>query len=154
MTISIRPPEVSTGAPDSVRRLRRSAITCIAVGMTPVYLREGRAGTPDEALSFAVAAEIEELTARGVTQRAASRVVRERGRANPCGGKLDEHGARQVARIYLTEMTPGDVRGHARAATRRHKRMFRMIADAMDALLAEGFDPAALAESLKSTEED
>jgi hypothetical protein len=157
MTISIPPPGVFTGAPGEPGpdRVRRTAITALAAGITPAYLRGQRAGVPGEALRLAVAAEIEELTARGVTRRAASRVIRERDSARPCGGTFGEHGARQAARIYLAEgFTPGEMRsGPAREGTPKHRRMFRMIADAMDALLAEGFDPAAFTESPKSTEE-
>jgi len=144
------PPE-GDPSPGSVRR---TAITALAAGITPAYLRGQVPGVPGEALRLAVAAEIEALTARGVTQRAAARVIRERDRVDPCGGTFDEHGARQVARIYLAEgLTPGGIRsGPAREDRPEYRRMFRMIADAMDALLAEGFDPAAFAESLKSTE--
>jgi hypothetical protein len=157
MTINSRPPGASTGAPGEPGpdRVRRTALTAIAAGITPACLREQGPETASETLRLAVAAEIEELTARGVTQRAASRVIRERDRVDPCGGKFDEHGARQVARIYLTRSTPDEIRsGPALEGTPKHRRMFRMIADAMDALLAEGFDPAAVAESVKSTEED
>jgi len=142
------PPE-GDPSPGSVRR---TAITALAAGITPAYLRGQVPGVPGEALRLAVAAEIEALTARGVTQRAAARVIRERDRVDPCGGTFDEHGARQVARIYLAEgLTPGGIRsGPAREDRPEYRRMFRMIADAMDALLAEGFDAEAFREELRA----
>lgn len=147
MTINALPPEVPAGAPGDLSpgRIRRTAIEALSAGITPADLRLRGPGIPGEALRLAVAAGIEELTARGVTPRAASRALEKRDRAEPRGGKSGEYGARRVAGIFLTEeMTPGHVRDQARRAEPEYKAMFRRIADAMDALLAEGFDAEAL----------
>jgi hypothetical protein len=74
--------------------------------------------------------------------------------ADPDGQDLDPEIARYVARLYLTRMTPSVLRDRAdRVAAGRSdpefREMFLAIADAMDELLAEGFDPAAYAESLR-----
>jgi len=56
----------------------------------------------------------------------------------------------QVRHSALSCIVNGTTFQHT-AATRRR---FAMIADQMDALLAEGIDPAAFAESVLSAEED
>jgi hypothetical protein len=59
--------------------------------------------------------------------------------------------ARYVARLYLTKMPPSWLRARIAAdECRPDTGHFTEIADAMDALLAEGFDPAAFADSLRS----
>lgn len=69
---------------------------------------------------------------------------------DPPGREIATEAARHVARAYLGEMTPAWVRDHARGGDCESPGMFLAIADAMDELLAEGFNPAAFAKSLES----
>lgn len=94
-----------------------------------------------------LADEVDYLAARGVTKRVVRRVSRERDRANPAyrGRHYTLEDARQVARIYLSGgMTPAELREDtALRGTPADRRRFAMIADAMDTLVAEGFDAVA-----------
>lgn len=56
--------------------------------------------------------------------------------------------ARHVAQALLAEFSSDDLRGDAEEYG--HPVMFRAVADAMDELLAEGFDPAAFAAKLRA----
>jgi hypothetical protein len=69
---------------------------------------------------------------------------------DPPDREITPEAARHVARAYLTEMTPAWVRDHARGEDCESPNMFLAIADAMDELLAEGFDPAAFAGKLRA----
>ena len=55
-------------------------------------------------------------------------------------------GARHAAKALLTEFSSDDLRRDAEKYG--HPEMFLAVADAMDELLAEGFDPAAFAAKL------
>jgi hypothetical protein len=72
--------------------------------------------------------------------------------ADPSDWDLDPGSARYVGKLYLTRMTPAKLR--ARIASGRANPefagMFTQIAKEMDALLAEGFDPAAYAAELRA----
>jgi len=135
--------------------LRYTALLAIAVEITPAKLRTRSAGTPQAAADRQIADEVDYLSARGVTGRAASRALAERDRRLNPGRQhrpYSEQDARQAAGIYLADgMTSGALRADtALRGTPGTRRMFAMVADAMDALLAEGFDPAAYKQQLEA----
>jgi hypothetical protein len=72
--------------------------------------------------------------------------------ADPAEWALDPETERSVARLYLTRITPAELRDRVASGVcgLGFVGMFRAIADAMDALLAEGFDPPALAAALRA----
>jgi hypothetical protein len=134
------------------RALRYAALLAISTGAGLAWLRTRAAGTPQEITDKQIADEAGYLAARGVTMRVARRVSRERDRANPAyrDRRYTLQDARQVARIYLgAGMTSAALREDtALRGTPEERRRFAMIADAMDALLAEGFDAVAYGREL------
>ena len=73
--------------------------------------------------------------------------------APPPGG-ISAEAVRDVARIYLAQgFGPGQVRREARRTMPEHEPMFAMVADAMDALLAGGFDAEAFRKELHAADE-
>jgi hypothetical protein len=111
----------------STERIRHDALSCIVIGTTPEMLREAAASLQIADLGpmwLALADEIELLAACGVTGRS----------------------ARDAAKIALVanDATAADFRApEAYRDLPGTRRRVRMIADEMDALRADGFDPAA-----------
>ena len=113
--------------------IRRSALGCIAGGTTAEVLRKYASIqladlTP---VWLAWADEIEMLTAHGVTGRPAL----EAAKLTLAAGNCSAADLRHAAALELWQATP---RGDRLA----------MVADQMDALLAEGFDPAVYAKEI------
>jgi len=157
MTMTMEPENLTEELPGFPHELatageRNLAITAIAVGITADELRGRSVGMPWEARDKALANDVEHLARRGLTMRAAMRVLRERDRANPDIRPFDETAARQAAMIFLTVTTDSGQLREPRGG-RSQRRTFAMIADAMEALLAEGFDAVAFAEQMRAQEE-
>lgn len=121
------------------KHLRVGAVLVIARGITAADLRgwAEEPGNPNAADDLALADEVESLTAHGLTKRHA-------GRARSYS-LLGDDSVRLLAKLRLASgVTPRQVRkDEARKQPPNTARFLARIADAMDALLAEGFDPAA-----------
>jgi hypothetical protein len=141
LTLAETPVEVDA------RTLRFAALLAISMGSTPDSVRTRSAGTDREVADKQLADEIDYLAERGVTERVADRVFRERDRKNPAykDHRYSEQDAREAAMLYLAVgITSASLRGPAALwGDREERRMSAMRADQMDLLLMEGFDPAA-----------
>ncbi|HEY1819665.1 MAG TPA: hypothetical protein VGG83_07035, partial [Trebonia sp.] len=113
MTVTEIP--ASVPAELDVPTLRFAAMLAIGTGMTADAIRARSAGTEREVTDKQLAGEIDYLTERGVTGRAASRYFRERDRKNPAykDRRYSEQDAREAARIYLADgITSASLRKH------------------------------------------
>lgn len=93
------------------------------------------------------------ITPIGSTRMATLATDPPRVTADPHEWDLDPGTTVAVAKLYLTRLTPAQLRAHVAAGRcePEYRPMFAGIADAMDALLAEGFDPAVFAEEIRAT---
>jgi len=151
-TLDPAPPPSGTDAPDAVTGLpalgdhvaRLMAAKLIARGDTSQAVREYAAARPQYACMWdAVANAMDAITA----------VPAPRLAADPSAWDLDPETERHVARLYLTRLTPDQLRSHVAAGRcePEYRPMFTGIARQMDALLAEGFDPAVFAEEIRAS---
>lgn len=151
-TLANDSPSVTTDAPDAVTGLptlgdhvaRLMAAKLIARGDTSQAVREYATARPQYAYMWdAVANAMDAITA----------VPAPRLAADPSAWGLDPETERHVARLYLTRLTPDQLRAHVAAGRcePEYRPMFTGIARQMDALLAEGFDPAVFAEEIRAT---
>lgn len=139
LTLAETPAELDAPA------LRFAALLAISLGSTPDSVRARSAGTDREVADKQLADEIEYLAERGVTERAAGRVFRERDRKNPAykDYRYSEQDAREAAMLYLAVgITSASLRGRtALRGTAEERRMSAMIADQMDVLTANSRSP-------------
>ena len=114
-------------------KVRHSALSCIVTGTTPDDLRVHavRACGDLEPVWLAWAAEIETLTARGLTGQSAREAAK-----IALAEEIAAAGLRQGAASPLTAPT--------------RSRRLAMVADQMDELLAEGFGAAACRQEIES----
>jgi hypothetical protein len=147
-TLANDSPSVTTDAPEpepefDVDVARLMAAQLLGRGDTAQDVRDYASGEPEHAYMWdAVANAMDAITA----------VPAPRVTADPSEWDLDPETERHVARLYLTRLTPARLR-ELIAAGRcepEFRPMFAGIADAMDALLDGGFDPAASAEEIRA----
>jgi hypothetical protein len=73
--------------------------------------------------------------------------------SDPSAWDLDPETEVHVARLFLAVMTPDGLRARIASGVcgLEHISMFRRIADAMESLLAGGFDPEAFAMTVRAS---
>lgn len=139
-------PAKDTAAPLDPGQVRLSAVSCIAYGTTPHDLRTGAvAASPAlTPLWHAWADAIEDLAARGLTRqhavRAMARLRPAPSASRPRAGFEHPGTARQAAIIFLAAGHTGD---DVRRMAAPRDILLAELADAIDALAAEGLDQAA-----------
>jgi hypothetical protein len=139
MTLTEKPAAVDASAARKYGpgELRLMAVAVISSGAAPGELRVRKE----------IADEAESLRERGLTPRHASRVLRER---NGRGGRrehetpVSDAELRRAARVFLTELTPEEVRESSEVLRGRpwQRRFYAAVADQMDVLLVKGYRPA------------